>query len=160
VPIGQAPQAIAYVPNAVPEGDGLQGLQQLGVAGQAAHLTLQPLRDGQPSAVPNPPTSVTYGPESFIGVLRRMVESRSGLSSPPPTDSVVVRFVREAGDHVSDASRPSEFWTEMHVRGILRGTVSVRMNFRLTPAPRCGRVRATEPKLTPVRCRPHLSPVS
>ncbi len=40
VPIGQAPQAIAYVSNAVPEGDGLQGLQPLGVAGQAAHLTL------------------------------------------------------------------------------------------------------------------------
>lgn len=40
VPIGQAPQAIAYVPNAVPEGDGLQGLQPLGVAGQVASLRL------------------------------------------------------------------------------------------------------------------------
>ena len=39
-PVGQAPQAIAYVPNAVPEGDGTQGLQQLGVAGQTAHLSL------------------------------------------------------------------------------------------------------------------------
>ncbi|OWQ48821.1 hypothetical protein CDL60_02730 [Roseateles noduli] len=41
VPIGQAPQAIAYVPDAVPEGDGLQGLQPLGVAGQVASLTLK-----------------------------------------------------------------------------------------------------------------------
>ncbi len=40
VPIGQAPQAVVYVPDAVPEGDGLQNLQPLGVAGQAAHLTL------------------------------------------------------------------------------------------------------------------------
>src|SRR5260221_4046149 len=40
VPIGQAPQAVTYVPNAVPQGDGLQGLQPLGVAGQAAHLLL------------------------------------------------------------------------------------------------------------------------
>jgi len=40
VPIGQAPQAIAYVPNAVPEGNGLQGLQPLGVAGQVASLSL------------------------------------------------------------------------------------------------------------------------
>ena len=40
IPIGQAPQAITYVPNAVPEGDGTQDLQPLGVAGQAAHLTL------------------------------------------------------------------------------------------------------------------------
>lgn len=38
--IGQAPQAIAYVPNAVPEGDGTAGLQPLGVAGQATHLSL------------------------------------------------------------------------------------------------------------------------
>src|SRR5246500_4820676 len=40
VPIGQAPQAVTYVPNAVPEGDGTQGLQPLGVAGQTAHLSL------------------------------------------------------------------------------------------------------------------------
>jgi YVTN family beta-propeller protein len=41
VPIGQAPQALTYVPNAVPEGDGRQGLQPLGVAGQSATLTLR-----------------------------------------------------------------------------------------------------------------------
>src|SRR3979411_535731 len=39
-PIGQAPQAITYVPNAVPEGDGTQGLQQLDVAGRVTHLEL------------------------------------------------------------------------------------------------------------------------
>jgi YVTN family beta-propeller protein len=38
--VGQAPQAIAYVPNAVPDGDGKQGLQPLGVANQATHLAL------------------------------------------------------------------------------------------------------------------------
>jgi len=40
VPIGQAPQAIGYVPNAVPNGDGLANLQPLGVGGQIAKLTL------------------------------------------------------------------------------------------------------------------------
>jgi len=40
VPIGQAPQAVIYVPNAVPEGDGTQGLMPLGVAGMAAHLSM------------------------------------------------------------------------------------------------------------------------
>ena len=30
MPIGQAPQALAYVPNAVPDGDGVQNLQPLG----------------------------------------------------------------------------------------------------------------------------------
>lgn len=38
--VGQAPQAINYVPNAVPEGDGTTGLKPLGLAGQATHLTL------------------------------------------------------------------------------------------------------------------------
>src|SRR3979411_812016 len=39
-PVGQAPQAITYVPNAVPEGDGTQGLQQLDIAGRVTHLEL------------------------------------------------------------------------------------------------------------------------
>ena len=40
VPIGQAPQAIGYIPNAVPTGDGIANLQPLGIAGDAARLTL------------------------------------------------------------------------------------------------------------------------
>jgi YVTN family beta-propeller protein len=40
IPIGQAPQAVNYVPNAVPDGDGTANLQPLGVAGQATHLRL------------------------------------------------------------------------------------------------------------------------
>src|SRR6267142_4493941 len=46
IPIGQAAQAIVYVPNAVSEGDGTQGLQPLGIAGQAAHLSLVPATTG------------------------------------------------------------------------------------------------------------------
>jgi YVTN family beta-propeller protein len=33
VPIGQAPQAVNYVPNAVPEGAGKAGLESIGIAG-------------------------------------------------------------------------------------------------------------------------------
>jgi YVTN family beta-propeller protein len=44
VPIGQAPQAVNYVPNAIPEGTGTEGLEPLGIAGQAAHLSLSPVR--------------------------------------------------------------------------------------------------------------------
>jgi YVTN family beta-propeller protein len=40
VPIGQAPQAIGFVANAVPEGDGSQNLQPLGNAGAATKLAL------------------------------------------------------------------------------------------------------------------------
>jgi YVTN family beta-propeller protein len=52
VPIGQAPQAIAYVPNAVPFGAGTANLQPLGKAGEAVHLTLAPRgADGAPTSV-------------------------------------------------------------------------------------------------------------
>ncbi|MGK6325267.1 beta-propeller fold lactonase family protein [Sphingomonas sp. DT-51] len=40
IPVGQAPQAIAYVPNAVPNGAGTANLQQLGVAGNVTRLEL------------------------------------------------------------------------------------------------------------------------
>src|SRR5580765_4344338 len=40
IPIGQQPQALVYVPDAVPDGDGTANLMPLGEAGKAAHLTL------------------------------------------------------------------------------------------------------------------------
>jgi YVTN family beta-propeller protein len=41
IPIGQQPQALVYVPDAVPDGDGTANLAPLGDAGNAAHLTLK-----------------------------------------------------------------------------------------------------------------------
>jgi YVTN family beta-propeller protein len=90
VPIGQAPQAIAYVPGAVPEGDGLQGLQQLGVAGQAAYLTLLPLKDGKAAKVVNPPTSVTLFDQGLTQVIQAAV---TGLV---PKQSYVLALAEEA----------------------------------------------------------------
>ncbi|MCW3797217.1 YncE family protein [Sphingomonas sp. BN140010] len=40
IPIGQGPQGVAYIPGAVPEGDGLANLQPLGVAGRKVLLQL------------------------------------------------------------------------------------------------------------------------
>ena len=40
IPTGQAAQAVVYVPNAVPQGDGRANLQPLGGATMATHLTL------------------------------------------------------------------------------------------------------------------------
>ena len=40
VPIGQGPQGVAYVPNAVPDGTGSPNLEPLSVAGKAETLTL------------------------------------------------------------------------------------------------------------------------
>src|SRR5262249_30204269 len=45
IPIGQQPQALVYVPEAVPEGDGTANLKPLADAGKAAHLTLSAPED-------------------------------------------------------------------------------------------------------------------
>src|ERR1700712_5573453 len=64
IPIGQAPQAIAYVPNAVPEGAGADNLQPLGVAGQTAHLTLSAIKGAK--AGDTPPTSISLFDQGLI----------------------------------------------------------------------------------------------
>lgn len=77
VPIGQAPQAIAYVPDAVPEGDGTQNLQPLGVAGQVSHLTLAPAGASAAAA----PTSVSLFDQGLVQVLQASV---TGLQPKAP----------------------------------------------------------------------------
>ena len=89
VPIGQAPQAIAYVPNAVPDGTGKDNLQPLGVAGQATHLTLAAVQDGSAVAGSHP-TSVTLFDQGLTQVLEASV---TGLE---PKQPYVLAFARDA----------------------------------------------------------------
>ncbi len=79
-PSGQAAQALTYVPNAVPDGDGLTGLQPLGVAGEAAHLQLVPAGSSKASG-DRPPTSVTLFDQGLVQVLQAAV---SGLEPKQP----------------------------------------------------------------------------
>jgi YVTN family beta-propeller protein len=80
VPIGQAPQAVNYVPNAVPEGTGTTGLEPLGVAGQAAHFIMLP--PGSAAAVGvKAPTSVTLFDQGLLQVLQLSV---TGLDPKHP----------------------------------------------------------------------------
>jgi YVTN family beta-propeller protein len=74
VPIGQAPQALTYVSNAVPDGPGLTGLQPLGVAGQAVHLTL----DGPSGGAA---TSVSLFDQGLVQVVQASV---AGLEPKAP----------------------------------------------------------------------------
>ena len=69
IPIGQAPQAIAYVSGAAPNPDDRQNLQPLGVAGQVAHLALaaRDQKDGKA------PTSVSLFDQGLIQVLQASV---------------------------------------------------------------------------------------
>jgi YVTN family beta-propeller protein len=83
VPIGQAPQAVNYVPNAVPQGSGSEGLQPLGVAGEAAHLALAPLQEGNAPAVSSAsaPSSVALFDQGLLQVLQ---VSATGLQPKQP----------------------------------------------------------------------------
>jgi YVTN family beta-propeller protein len=86
VAIGQAAQAVNYVPNAVPEGDGMQGLQPLGVAGQAAHLSLVSLQQDtnatkEGTNARQAPTSVSLFDQGLIQVLQA---SATGLEPGKP----------------------------------------------------------------------------
>src|SRR6201991_2695924 len=69
-PIGQAPQAIAYVPGAAPDPDDRQNLQPLGVAGQVAHLSLAPKSAAKDGAAP---TSVSLFDQGLIQILQASV---------------------------------------------------------------------------------------
>ena len=73
IPIGQAPQAIAYVPNAAPNPDDRQNLQGLGVAGQVAHLALGPKADAKETKSEMQPTSVSLFDQGLIQVLQASV---------------------------------------------------------------------------------------
>jgi YVTN family beta-propeller protein len=79
VPIGQSPQAVAFVPNAVPQGDGTQGLQPLGVAGEAAHFVLVPATGARPGV--QAPTSVSLFDQGLLQMLEAAV---TGLQPMQP----------------------------------------------------------------------------
>lgn len=77
IPIGQGPQALVYVPNAVADGDGTQNLEPLGLAGVAVHLKLAPpgAKDGQA------PTSVSLFDQGLTQILEASV---TGLEPKQP----------------------------------------------------------------------------
>jgi len=77
-PSGQAAQAVVYVPNAVPDGPGTQGLAPLGVAGKSVQLQLAP-----PGTVTREkaPTSVSLSDQGLVQVLEAAV---TGLDPGKP----------------------------------------------------------------------------
>lgn len=74
--IGQAPQALMYVPNAVPAGDGLANLQPLSVAGQHFELTL-----GEAVAGGAARTTVSLFDQGIVQILEAAV---TGLNPGSP----------------------------------------------------------------------------
>jgi len=84
---GQGPQAVVFAADAVPSGDGTQGLQPLGTAGQAVHLTLAPRGADKAAA---PPTSVALFDQGILQVLQAAV---TGL---PPKQPHVLALSNQA----------------------------------------------------------------
>ena len=74
IPIGQAAQALVYVPNAAPAGQGTEPLAPLGIAGNAAHLALGP--PGGP-----PATRVSLFDQGLTQILQAAV---TGLEPKKP----------------------------------------------------------------------------
>jgi YVTN family beta-propeller protein len=85
-PTGQAPQAILYVPNAVMNGYGNQGLQPLGLAGNVTRLSLlPPPAPNHGSAIINndtkAPTSISLFDQGLVQVLQAAI---TGLDPKHP----------------------------------------------------------------------------
>jgi YVTN family beta-propeller protein len=127
VPIGQAAQAVNYVPNAVPEGDGMQGLQPLGVAGEVAHLTLVSLADANATGEKAAPTSVSLFDQGLLQVLQASV---TGLQPKQPYVLALSR-APDGGGWCSGADsgerrRPNVSHTEMRakVRSFFRSFIA------------------------------------
>jgi len=78
IPIGQAPQAVIYVPNAAPDGAGTENLQPLDLAGRTTFLTLVP--PGSPGLKAGP-TSVSLFDQGLTQVLQASV---TGLEPKRP----------------------------------------------------------------------------
>lgn len=70
VPIGQAAQAVVYVPGAVPVGSGTENLQPLGKSGDAEHLSMLPAVGAPPAIAP---TSVSLFEQGLVQVLEAAV---------------------------------------------------------------------------------------
>lgn len=112
IPVGQGPQGIAYVPNAVPEGDGTQNLQPLGVAAGTILLTLAG-QDGKPV------TQVTLFDQGPLQVLQAAV---TGL---PPRQPFVLAL---AGDRAGsrDVTPLASFMTNPAGAAIVNAVGPIR----------------------------------
>jgi YVTN family beta-propeller protein len=135
IPIGQAPQAVAYVPDAVPEGAGTEGLEPLGTAGMVASLNLAP-----PTKAPShvqAPTSVSLFDQGLIQVLEAAVTGLEpkqhyvlGLADHAdgsgPIQALASFETNPAGSAIVNAVGP--------IRQIIRGDKEVRQRYLVIAA--------------------------
>lgn len=85
VSIGQAPQALSYVPDAIPDGPGTQNLEPLGKGGASTHLVLGAIGGGS-----DEPTSVSLFDQGLIQIMQASV---TGLA---PRQAYVLALAQQA----------------------------------------------------------------
>jgi YVTN family beta-propeller protein len=116
-PVGQAPQAITYVSGAVPEGEGAQNLQSLGVAGEVAQLRLAGSSGGKAGV--DASTSVSLFDQGLTQVLQAAV---AGLE---PKQAYVLALANHADG--SGALEPlADFTTNPAGAAIVNATGPIR----------------------------------
>jgi YVTN family beta-propeller protein len=134
IPIGQAPQAVTYVPNAVPgtrasgneamslmddtansEGD---RLEQLGIAGQVSHVAMAPI-DGVVSGKSEPLTNISLFEQGLSQVLQAAV---TGLE---PRRSYVLALV-DRSDGSGKAEPLASFMTNPSGSAIVNALGPIR----------------------------------
>jgi YVTN family beta-propeller protein len=121
-PIGQADQAVVYVPGAVPSGTGTQGLQPLGIAGNATHFTLASRASGS-SVSGNAPTSLSLFDQGILQVLEASV---TGLA---PNQPYVLALSRQP-DGVGTLEPLAAFMTNAAGSQIVNATGPIRQVVR------------------------------
>jgi hypothetical protein len=124
IAIGQAAQAVNYVPGAVPIGDGRANLQPLGVAGETAHFTLKPSDGGGDGGSP---TSVTLFDQGLIQILQAAVTGlephksyvlglSTGADGGGAFEPLSTFMTNPAGSAIVNATGP--------IRQVVRGEIS------------------------------------
>jgi YVTN family beta-propeller protein len=137
VPIGQAPQALAYVPNAVPNAVGTNGLVPLGIAGQVVHLALVAVPGPPASKIgPQAPTSVSLFDQGLVQILQASVTGRQpgqpyGLalagdrSGQGPLQPLAAFTANPAGSAIVDATGP--------IRQLVQDNTTIRRFLVIAP---------------------------
>lgn len=119
VPIGQAPQAVTYVPNAVPEGDGTQNTVPLGMAGQTTHLSLIAAGMAKSADASAAPTSVALFNQGLVQVLQAAV---TGLKAKQP----YVLGLSDSPDGTGDVDVLANFMTNPAGSAIVNAIGQIR----------------------------------
>jgi YVTN family beta-propeller protein len=105
LPGGQAGQALVYVPDAVPTGNGLSNLMPVGSYGQAVHLYMGSPDSSGSSASTSVPTTVTLNYQGPLDLLEAAV---TGLQ---PYTSYTLGYVPNPGDPAYNFQPLSTFMT-------------------------------------------------